>query len=100
MVENSPQARPQYNMDTPDIIFEGEVEGGITRMLWFYADMTDLPDQVGPTRSARPSFVEFSQLFDSIFIHFGESHSKGSYTGADDIIDRTEQIWTRADFPP
>lgn len=87
VVENSPQARPQYNMDTPDIIFEGEVEGGITRMLWFYADMTDLPDQVGPTRSARPSFVEFSQLFDSIFIHFGESHSKGSYTGADDVID-------------
>ncbi len=87
VVENSPQARPQYNMDTPDIIFEGEVEGGITRMLWFYADMTDLPEQVGPTRSARPSFVEFSQLFDSIFVHFGESHSKGNYTGADDIIE-------------
>lgn len=76
VVENSPQARPQYNMDTPDIIFEGEVEGGITRMLWFYADMTDLPEQVGPTRSARPSFVEFSQLFDSIFIHFGESTAR------------------------
>lgn len=88
VVENSPQARPQYNMDTPDIIFEGEVEGGITRMLWFYADMTDLPERVGPTRSARPSFVEFSQLFDSIFVHFGESHSKGGYTGADDIIER------------
>lgn len=87
VVENSPQARPQYNMDTPDIIFEGEVEGGITRMLWLYADMTDLPEQVGPTRSARPSFVEFSQLFDSIFVHFGESHSKGDYIGADDVIE-------------
>lgn len=86
VVENSPQARPQYNMDTPDIIVEGEVEGGITRMLWLYADMTDLPEQVGPTRSARPSFVEFSQFFDSVFIHFGESHSKGSYVGADDYI--------------
>lgn len=86
VVENSPQARPHYNMDTPDIIVEGEVEGGITRMLWLYADMTDLPEQVGPTRSARPSYVEFSQFFDSIFVHFGESHSKGDYTGADDII--------------
>lgn len=86
VVENSPQARPQYNMDTPDIIVEGEVEGGITRMLWLYADMTDLPEQVGPTRSARPSYVEFSQFFDSIFVHFGESHSKGDYTGADDVI--------------
>lgn len=87
VVENSPQARPQYNMDTPDIIVEGEAEGGITRMLWLYADMTDLPEQVGPTRSARPSFVEFSQFFDSIFVHFGESHSKGSYVGADDYMD-------------
>lgn len=56
-------------------------------MLWLYADMTALPDQVGPTRSARPSFVEFSQLFDSIFVHFGESHSGGDYVGADDYID-------------
>lgn len=87
VVENSPQARPQYNMDTPDMIVEGEVEGGITRMLWLYADMTDLPDRVGPTRSARPSFVLFSQFFDSIFVHYGESHSKGSYVGADDVIE-------------
>ncbi len=86
VVENSPQARPQYNMDTPDIIVEGEVEGGITRMLWLYADMTDLPEQVGPTRSARPSFVQFSQYFDCIYIHFGQSHSKGDYEGADDYI--------------
>lgn len=88
VVENSPQARPQYNMDTPDIIVEGEVEGGITRMLWLYADMTSLPEQVGPTRSARPSYVEFSQFFDSIFVHYGESHSKGDYTGADEVIER------------
>ena len=86
VVENSPQARPQYNMDSPDIIVEGEVEGGITRMLWLYADMTDLPEQVGPTRSARPSFVQFSQFFDCIYIHFGQSHSKGDYEGADDYI--------------
>lgn len=86
VVENSPQARPQYNMDSPDIIVEGEVEGGITRMIWLYADMTDLPEQVGPTRSARPSFVQFSQFFDCIYIHFGQSHSKGDYEGADDYI--------------
>ncbi len=87
VVENASGARPQYNMDSPDIIVEGEVEGGITRMLWLYADMTDLPDIVGPVRSARPSFVEFSQLFDSIFVHYGTSHSSGSYTGADDYIE-------------
>ena len=32
MVENSPAARPQWGMSTPDVIIEGVVEGGITRM--------------------------------------------------------------------
>ncbi len=73
-------------MDSPDIIVEAEVEGGITRMLCLYADMTDLPEQVGPTRSARPSFVQFSQFFDCLYVHFGQSHSKGDYEGADDYI--------------
>ena len=55
-------------------------------MLWFFADMTNLPEQVGPTRSARPSFVKFSELFDSVYVHFGGSHSKGNYIGGYEII--------------
>ncbi len=88
VVENSSGARPQYNINTPDVIVEGEVEGGETRMLWLYADMTTLPEKVGPTRSARPSFVEFSEYFDSIFFHFGGSHSKDDYIGGYEIIDK------------
>ncbi len=86
VVENSKGARPQYNMDTPDIIVEGEVEGGETRMLWFYADQTNLPEMVGPNRSARPSYVIFSKFFDSIFVHYGGSHSKGDYVGGYETI--------------
>lgn len=81
VVENSPAARPQWGIDTPDIIVEGEVEGGISRMLWLYADYNTVPSKVGPVRSARPSFIKFSKLFDAIFIHWGGSHSKGNYTG-------------------
>ena len=58
VVENDPKARPQWGIDdpekSPDIILEGEMEGGETRTLWFYADMNSLPSQVGPLRSARP----------------------------------------------
>lgn len=86
VVENAAGARPQYNITSPDIIVEGEVEGGETRMLWLYADMTALPEMVGPSRSARPSFVKFSELFDSIYVHFGGSHSKGDYTGGYETI--------------
>jgi hypothetical protein len=88
VVENSSSARPQWGITTPDIIVEGEVEGGISRMLWLYADYTSVPEKVGPIRSARPSFIKFSELFDSIYIHWGGSHSKSSagYTGGYETI--------------
>lgn len=77
--------RPQWAIDDADIVLEGESEFS-TRMLFFWADYTDVPDMVGPTRSARPPFIRFSQLFDSIFIHAGLSKSKGSYIGADTVF--------------
>ena len=90
MVENTPDARPQWGMDdsrySPDIILEAEVEYGITRTMWLFADFTHLPDIVGPIRSARPPFVKFSELFDSIYVHWGQSDSAGSYIGASTII--------------
>lgn len=90
VVENAAAARPQWGMDdennAPDIIVEGEVEGGETRMLWMFADYSAIPEQVGPVRSARPPFIRFSQLFDSIFVHWGQSASKGNYVGADKVF--------------
>ena len=102
VVENAPDARPQWGMDdpeySPDIILQGEVEGGITRTLWFYDDYEKLPEIIGPTRSARPPFIKFSELFDSIFIHWGMSHSKGDYIGAktvfsNDDVDHIDQMY-------
>lgn len=91
VVENAYAARPQWGIDdssaSPDIILEGEVEGGETRMLWFYADYTALPDQIGPVRSARPPYIKFSELFDSIFIHWGQSESRDNYVGADTVFE-------------
>lgn len=98
VVENAPDARPQWGMDdenySPDIILQGEVEGGITRTLWFYADYEKLPEIIGPTRSARPPFVKFSELFDSIFIHWGMSHTESGYIGADKVFkkDKVDHI--------
>lgn len=79
VVENLKPARPQWGIKTPDIIVEGEVEGGISRMLWLYADFKSVPEKVGPIRSARPSYVKFSELFDSIYIHWGGSHTRSKY---------------------
>lgn len=70
VVENSPAARPQWGLGSADITIEGLVEGGITRMLWVYADVNNIP-KVGPTRSARIDFLEMAEGLDAIFVHFG-----------------------------
>lgn len=72
MVENSPDARPQWGLSTPDIVLEGLVEGGITRMMWIYADVTKIP-KVGPVRSARHDYVEIAYGMNAVFTHWGGS---------------------------
>ena len=87
MVENSPEARPQWGLSTPDVVVEGVVEGGITRMMWLYADTQDIP-KVGPTRSARHDYVELAEGFDAIYVHFGGStyaYDTLKNDGVDDI---------------
>lgn len=72
MIENSPEARPQWGMSTPDVIVEGMVEGGITRMMWLYADATKIP-KIGPVRSARHDYVELAIGMNAIYTHWGGS---------------------------
>ncbi|MBR3738057.1 MAG: DUF3048 domain-containing protein [Eubacterium sp.] len=88
VVENeysTASVKPQWGMNKADIVLEGESEFS-TRLLLFWADYTNMPEQIGPTRSARPPFIRFSQLFDSIFIHAGLSKSKGGYIGANTVF--------------
>lgn len=82
VVENAPPARPQWGLCSPDIVIEGVVEGGITRMLWLYADVNTIP-KVGPLRSARHDFVEMAEGLNAVFVHWG-----WSYVAEDAIISR------------
>jgi hypothetical protein len=60
-VENSTQARPQAGLDRADVVFEELVEGGMTRFIALFH--SDLPDVVGPVRSARPVDVALGSGF-------------------------------------
>ena len=91
MVENTPGARPQWGLATPDIVLEGLAEGGITRMMWIYADAEDIPEKVGPVRSARHDYVEIAKGMNAIFAHWGGSDAsnykkKGNFTLAYETI--------------
>ena len=50
-VENTPPARPQAGLDQADVVYEEEVEGGITRFLAIFNSAA--PQTIGPVRSVR-----------------------------------------------
>ena len=58
MIDNSDAARPQEGIQAADIMYECEVEGGITRLMGVWN--SDVPDVIGPVRSARP--VSYTHL--------------------------------------
>ena len=51
-IENTADARPQTNLEFADVVFEENVEYGISRLIALY--QSDYPKQVGPIRSMRP----------------------------------------------
>jgi hypothetical protein len=53
-IDNSPAARPQSGIEQADIVFEEEVEGGMTRLA---AVFHSLGGVVGPVRSARTTDI-------------------------------------------
>lgn len=62
----------QKGTSKADIIYEALAEGGITRMLAVYEDVTGV-EKIGSVRSARHYYVQFAQEWDAIFCHFGHT---------------------------
>lgn len=60
-IENSPAARPQAGLDTADVVLEELTEGGVTRFITLFH--SQLPDEAGPVRSARPVDVALGTGF-------------------------------------
>lgn len=76
---NTTDALPMNGISQADIIYEVLVEGGLTRMLAIYQDISDV-GRVGSIRSARPYTVQIADSFDAIFVSVG-----GSPQGYDEI---------------
>ncbi len=67
---NVAQSR-QTGLSDADIIYETEVEGGITRLLAVYQDISNL-DKIGTVRSARYPYVDLALGHNAIYIHCGQ----------------------------
>jgi len=77
MIDNEgTRSLPQGGLEYAQLIYEVIVEGGATRLMpvfWYpFDDETDIP-YIGPVRSARHYFLNFSSEHDALYVHIGQS---------------------------
>ena len=99
-IENSLEARPQSGLINADIVYEVEVEGGITRFHVLF--QSDLPEIAGPLRSARSSDAWIVPQWDSYLLYSGSTEAVRAdleNAGIDKIPEEVDaRIWQRVDW--
>ncbi|WP_137990741.1 DUF3048 domain-containing protein [Streptomyces vilmorinianum] len=60
-IDNVPPARPHTGLGAAELVYVEQVEGGQTRLLAVYS--AELPERIGPVRSARESDIELLRQF-------------------------------------
>lgn len=73
MIDNDVVAAwPHAGLNNAYMIYEFIIEGGASRLMAFFKE-DNLPEHVGPIRSARHYFLDYVQEHDAIYCHFGWS---------------------------
>lgn len=86
VIENLTDSRPQAGLDQAKIVYETLAEGGITRFLAIF-DNTQEIEKIGPVRSARPYFFEWTKEVKAIFAHCGGSPQALDMISKSNILD-------------
>jgi len=95
-VENSPDARPQSNLQLADVVYESVAEGGITRFNAVFHSQS--PDVIGPVRSARLSDIYIVPQYQALFIFSGASGSVNSAIRSTSIENLSEDVGVTRPF--
>ena len=72
VINNIKAALPHHGVSQADIIYEMLAEGGITRCLAIFTDISDV-EKLGSVRSARTYFIDLAKAYDAILVHAGGS---------------------------
>lgn len=86
-INNIKAAMPQCGVENANLVFEILAEGGITRCLAVFDDLSGI-EHLGAVRSARTYFVDLALSLDAIYVHHGGSthgYDLIASTGADDL---------------
>lgn len=70
-INNHPDARPQSGLTEADVVYEMLAEGDVTRFLALY--QSELPESIGPIRSARSYFIDMAKGLDAFYVAHGYS---------------------------
>ena len=74
MINNiSVAQKVQTGINQADIVYETEVEGGITRLLAIYKTIQNI-SQIGSVRSARYPFIDLALGHNAIYVHHGQDN--------------------------
>lgn len=73
MINNHINAQPQHGLNEADQIYEMVTEGGITRLLAVYQDVSSLP-AIGSIRSARYYYADIAAGLEAVYIHCGHAN--------------------------
>lgn len=77
----------QTSVQNADIIYETEVEGGITRLFAVFKDASKIKE-IGTIRSARYAYVDLALGHDAIYIHHGQDENyAGPYIKSSGVAD-------------
>lgn len=87
VISNDSAALPQHGISQADMIFEAATEGGITRLLAVFSDVSAVEGKIGPIRSARSFFNNISLSLNAPIMHCG-----GSRWGINGYLDDTTKI--------
>jgi hypothetical protein len=66
-----PVVRPQSGLNSADVVYEYEVEGGVTRFAAIFR--SNSPSHVGPVRSGRLMDLELVPMYQALFAYSGSS---------------------------
>ena len=71
MVDDHADARPQEGFNAASVVWHAPAEGGVPRYMLVFQDQ--IPEAVGPIRSARQYYVEWAAELDAMYVHHGGS---------------------------
>lgn len=73
-IDDTPQAHPQVGIDRADLVYIEQVEGGLVRLAAIFS--TEIPDAIGPVRSARISDIDLMAQFGKVAFFYSGAQSK------------------------